>query len=73
MPPIRSQRSQELFDKEGRLLLATKAFKKKDDIASVRDAASRFYVPRTTLLRYIQDQEFCLDARASGHTDSIRG
>ena len=66
MPPIRSQRSQKLLEQEGRLLLAIKAINN-GDIASIRDAASRFDVPRTTLRRRVQGQEFCLDTRAPGH------
>ena len=48
MPPIRSQRSKDLTEQEGRLLLAIQAFKNKE-ISSIREAARRFNIPRSTL------------------------
>jgi predicted DNA-binding transcriptional regulator YafY len=48
MPPIRSQRSRNLIEQEGRILLAIQAFKKQE-ISSIREVARRFEVPRSTL------------------------
>ena len=50
MPPIRSQRSKDLTEQEGRLLLAIEAFKNKE-ISSIREVARRFSIPETTLRR----------------------
>ena len=52
MPPIRSQRSKDLTEQEGRLLLAIQAFKN-GEICSIARAAHTFAVPRTTLRRRI--------------------
>jgi hypothetical protein len=48
MPPIRSQSSSNLAKQEGRILLAIQAFKNKE-IATIREVARRFEVPRLTL------------------------
>ena len=48
MPPIRSQRSRDLIEQEGRILLAIQAFKN-GEISSIREVARRFNIPRSTL------------------------
>ena len=48
MPPIRSQRSRDLIEQEGRILLAIQAFKNRE-ISSIREVARRFNIPRSTL------------------------
>jgi predicted DNA-binding transcriptional regulator YafY len=48
MPPKRTESSRNLAHQEGRLLLAIQAIKNKE-ISSLRDAARRFNVPRSTL------------------------
>ena len=48
MPPLRSQSSSKLTEQEGRILLAIQAFKNKE-IATIREVARRFEVPRSTL------------------------
>jgi DNA invertase Pin-like site-specific DNA recombinase len=48
MPPKRTQSSRNLIEKEGRILLAIQAIQKQE-IASIREAARQFNVPRSTL------------------------
>jgi hypothetical protein len=48
MPPKRSQNASKPAEQEGRILLAIKAIQNQE-ISSIREAASRFQVPRTTL------------------------
>ena len=56
MPPIRSQRSKDLTEQEGRLLLAIQAFKNQE-ISSIREAARRFNIPRLTLQDRLRGHE----------------
>jgi hypothetical protein len=48
MPPKRTQSSRNSIEKEGRILLAIQAIQKQE-IASIREAARQFNVPRSTL------------------------
>lgn len=48
MPPIHSRSSKNLVEQEGRILLATEAFKNQE-ISSIREVARRFNIPRSTL------------------------
>ena len=48
MPPIRTQSSQNRTEQEGRILLAIQAIQKQE-LASIREAARQFNVPRSTL------------------------
>ena len=45
MPPIRTQSSRNRTEQEGRILLAIQAIQKQE-IASIREAARQFKVPR---------------------------
>jgi hypothetical protein len=66
MPPIRSQNAQKSVEQEGRILLAIKAIKNQE-ITTIREAAHRFDVPRTTLQRRLNGHTFRREARANGH------
>jgi hypothetical protein len=48
MPPKRTQSSRNSIEKEGRILLAIQAIQKQE-IASIREAARQFNIPRSTL------------------------
>lgn len=66
MPPIRSRNTQKSVEQEGRILLAIKAIKN-HEISSIRDAARRFEVPRSTLQERLHGHPFRHEARANGH------
>jgi hypothetical protein len=61
MPPERSQESRDIEGQEARILLAVQAIKRKE-ISSIRAAATKFTVPRSTLatrLRGVQSRANC--------------
>ena len=66
MPPIRSQRSRNSTEQEGRILLAIQAFKNQE-ISSIREVARRFEIPRTTLQRRLTGDTFRPETRANNH------
>jgi transposase len=66
MPPKRAQSSQNSVEQEGRLLLAIQAIKK-EEISSIRDAANRFQVPRSTLQRRLRGTSNRAESRANNH------
>ena len=66
MPPIRSQRSRNSTEQEGRILLAIQAFKNQE-ISSIREVARRFEIPRTTLQRRLTGETFRLETRANNY------
>jgi hypothetical protein len=59
MPPIRSQSSRNPMEREGRILLATQAFKNQE-ISAIREAARRFEVPESTLRSVFVGLHFAL-------------
>jgi hypothetical protein len=66
MPSIRSQNPQKSVEQEGRILLAIKAIKNQE-IFSIRDAARRFEVSRSTLQKRLHEHSFRHEARANEH------
>ncbi|OQD96210.1 hypothetical protein PENVUL_c095G02354 [Penicillium vulpinum] len=66
MPPIRSRSSRNSTEQEGRILLATQAFKNKE-ISSVREVARRFNVPESTLRARLRGTTFRAISRANSH------
>ncbi|ODM17137.1 hypothetical protein SI65_07536 [Aspergillus cristatus] len=66
MPPTRSRSSRNLIEQEGRILLAIQAIKK-HEIPSIREAARRFNVPRTTLQDRLHGHQNRGEARANNH------
>jgi hypothetical protein len=65
MPPIRTQSSRNLIKQEGRVLLAIQAIQKQE-IISVREAASHFTVPEATLRRRLRGIPSRSETRANG-------
>ncbi|CBF86544.1 hypothetical protein AN2291.2 [Aspergillus nidulans FGSC A4] len=66
MPRVRVSSSQNCHEKEGRLLLAVQAIKKKE-ITSIREAARRFNVPESTLRTRLRGTTNRAESRANGH------
>ena len=66
MPPIRPQNSRNSIEQEGRILLAVQAIKKQE-ISTIREAARRFNVPKSTLSTRLQDRQNCANSRANSH------
>lgn len=66
MPPNRSRLSRDSIEQEGRLLLAIQAIKK-EEISTIRDAARRFNVPRSTLADRINGHQNRSERRANNH------
>jgi hypothetical protein len=66
MPPKRTESSQNSAYQEGRLLLAIQAIKNQE-ISSLRDAARRFNVPRTTLRDRVNGHQFRSKKRANSY------
>lgn len=66
MPPIRSQRSKDLIEQEGRLLLAIQAIKKQE-IRTIAAAARTFNLPRSTLRDRLNGHTERSTIRANSH------
>jgi len=66
MPPTRSRSSRNLIEQEGRILSAIQVIKK-NEIPSIREAARRFNVPRTTLQDRLHGHQNRGEARANNH------
>jgi hypothetical protein len=66
MPPKRTESSRKSIEQEGRLLLAIQAIKN-EEISSLRDAARRFNVPRSTLTDRVNGHQNRSEKRANGH------
>jgi transposase len=66
MSPNHSQTSQNKVEQEGRLLLAIQAFKNKE-IPSIREAARRFNVPKSTLTTRLRGVQNRTTSRANSH------
>jgi hypothetical protein len=66
MPPIRSQSSRNLIEKEGRSLLAIQAIQNKE-ISAIREAARRFQVPESTLRTRLRGITFRAKTRANSY------
>ena len=66
MPPIRKVSAEKDGNKEGRILLAIQAIQKQQ-IASIREAARQFDIPRTTLQRRLTGDIYRSETRANSH------
>lgn len=66
MPPNRAQSSRKSIEQEGRILLAIKSIQN-GSTDSIRQIAERFQVPRLTLQRRLDGQQFRVDIRPNGH------
>lgn len=66
MPPIRSQRSRNSYEREGRLLLAVSAIKEAK-VMSIRQAARLYQVPESTLRTRLNGVSFHAETRANSH------
>ena len=66
MPPIRTKTSRNSIEQEGRLLLAIQAIKKQE-INSIREAVRHFNVPKSTLLRRLNNTPNRTESRANNH------
>ena len=66
MPPIRSRSSSNSAEQEGRVLLAMQAIKTQQ-IISICEAARRFEVPKSTLLRRLKSTPCRANSRANSH------
>lgn len=66
MPPNRAQSSRKSIEQEGRILLAIKSIQN-GSTDSIRQIAERFQVPRSTLQRRLDGQQFRVDIRPNGH------
>ena len=66
MPPIRSQSSRNSIEREGRILLAIKAFEDQE-ISVIRDVARRSKVPKSTLQPRLSGTTFRAKTRANSH------
>ena len=66
MPPIRSRSSTNLVEQEGRILLAIQAIKNRE-ITIISEAARRFEVPKSTLLRRLKNTPSRAFSRANCH------
>lgn len=66
MTPKRAQKAQKSTEQEGRILLAIKALKN-DEIATIREAARIFDIPRSTLGRRFSGGLSRVDLRANSH------
>lgn len=66
MPPDRHQKSSKSPDKEGRILLAIKAFQNRE-IPTITEAARRFEVPRSTLRIRVNGHQPRSETRANNH------
>ena len=66
MPPIRTKNSRNSIEQEGRLLLAIQAIKKQE-IHSIREAVRCFNVPKSTLLRCLNNTPNQTETRANNH------
>ena len=66
MPPKRTEKRQKLSGQEGRVLLAIKAIKN-HEIPSIRQAATTFQIPWSTLRDRLKGVTYQGDMRANGH------
>ena len=66
MPPIRTQSSQKRTEQEGRILLAIQAIKNQE-IASIRQAALYYNVPKSTLYTRLHGTTNRSETRANSH------
>ena len=66
MPPIRSQKSRNSIEQEGRILLAIQAIKNQE-INVIREAARRFNVSEPTLRRRLRGVQNRVDLRVNSH------
>lgn len=66
MPPNRSRPSRNSIEQEGRILLAISAIRN-HEISSIREAARRFNVPRSTLQERLSGHPNRSETRANGH------
>ena len=66
MPPNRRRSDRNLVEQEGRVLLAIAAIQK-HEISSIREAARRFNVPRSTLQERLSGHLNRSEARANSH------
>ena len=66
MPPIRSQSSRNLIEREGRILLAINAIKNQE-ISAIREVARHFIVPESTLRSRLSGTIFRAKTRANGY------
>jgi len=66
MPPTHTQSSQDSVEREGRILLAIRDLQN-SKITSIRTAAARYQIPRTTLTRRLQNVQSRTDTRPNGH------
>ena len=66
MSPKHAQSMQKSIEQEGRILLAIKDIQN-GSTNSIRQIAERFCIPRSTLQRRLDGQQFRADTRPSGH------
>ena len=66
MPPIRSRSSRNSIEQEDSVLLAIQTIKKQE-IASIQEAANQFNVPHTTLRRRLAGCTNRHESRANNH------
>jgi hypothetical protein len=66
MPPIRSRSSTDSIEQEGRILLAIQAIKN-EEIIVISEAARRFKVPKSTLLRRLKNTPARAFSRANNY------
>ncbi|RJE25947.1 Pogo transposable element [Aspergillus sclerotialis] len=66
MPTIRARSSRNSIEQEGRILLAIQAIKKQE-ISTIREAARRFEVPKSTLLRRLNNIPNRAETRANNY------
>jgi predicted HTH domain antitoxin len=64
MPPVRSQKRQNLTEQEGRILLAIQALKKQENL-SIREAARIYDIPNSTLHHRVKGRENRVELRAN--------
>lgn len=70
MLPIRSQKSRNSNEQEGRIQLAVQAYRN-GEIPSIREIARRFDIPDRSLRRRFAGIKFRKDTRANGHKFTI--